>query len=155
MKKQEVVCVCCVQRLTCTATVQAFSPLVSTGTLQAQSHHLPAEKSHGPARLLHQPPSLPRQGGLLKALNPPLCYSASPRGTVGFPGNFHKAEWYLLKTKAFCRKSQPQTMNTQAVHPGGQVPSPCWVDSPDNRSWPSSFLSAHLTSQSPPSRNRD
>lgn len=80
---------------------------------------------------------------------------ASPRGTVGFPGNFHKAEWYLLKTKAFCRKSQPQTMNTQAVHPGGQVPSPCWVDSPDNRSWPSSFLSAHLTSQSPPSRNRD
>lgn len=87
MKKQEVVCVCCVQRLTCTATVQAFPPLVSTGTLQAQSRHLPAEKSHGPARLLHQPPSLPRQGGHLKALNPPLLLQGEQ---WGFQATFTK-----------------------------------------------------------------
>lgn len=92
----------------------------------------------------------PGREGTWKALNLPLCCSGSPRRTVGFPGNFHKAEWYLLKTKAFCWKSWPWTMNTQAVHPDGQAPSPCWVDSHDNRSWPSSFLSAHLTPQSPP-----
>lgn len=48
-------------------------------------------------------------------------------------------------------------MNTQADHPGSQAPSLWWMDSPGNRSSPSSFLSyAHLTSKrESPSRDWD
>lgn len=73
----------------------------------------------------------------------------------GFQATFTKLSSIYWKQKRFCGKARPQGMNTQAVHPGNQAPSPCWVGSPDNRSWPSSSLPPSPYFTESPSRNWD